>query len=328
MLQAGADERQSGFQSCYDQASFLVAMEKTKQYACGGNLAWCKIGFTTSPGVPFNQNNIDKLKSFYFGGASAPQRFPGLVVVAVNHQQKKEGMMGERGAMEAVSPPELLHAFVFRLAELIDSKTADDVLEGWLQVMLTTMFMFEELPTQDSRSARADTLRENAVADYHGYAWTVLQKIWHFGLFRARKERELGSLSAARVASLYNEDFCFIKVAQLLPGQVSGNILVERFFYDDDEHDDKNLDDDDDDEMFCLQERSTAQDSEAVTESWVDQALTVWQRMLTCRQISSILEDMDCRYGHDAPLNGIVQYQLLISKTRTQDRGSRNHHGL
>ena len=205
MSQAGVAEEQSGFQNRYDQANFLVAMEKTKQYACGGNLAWCKIGFTTSPGVPFNHNSIDKLKLFYFGESKAPQRFPGLVVVAVNNQQLKDGMMGERGAMEAVSPPELVHAFVLRVAELVEEKAPDSVLEGWLRVMLTTMFMFELLPTQDSRSARADTLRENAVADYHGFAWTVLQKIWHLGLFRLRKERELGSLGAARVAFLYNE---------------------------------------------------------------------------------------------------------------------------
>lgn len=64
----------------------------------------------------------------------------------------------------------------------------------------------------------------------------------------------------------------------------------------------------------------TAADSEKITESWVDQAMTVWDRMLANREIAMLLEDMDKRCGHDAPLNGIVQYQLLISKTRTQDQ--------
>lgn len=64
----------------------------------------------------------------------------------------------------------------------------------------------------------------------------------------------------------------------------------------------------------------TAADSEKITESWIDMAMTVWDRLLASRELASILEDMDRRYGHDAPLNGIVQYQLLISKTRTQDQ--------
>ena len=45
------------------------------------------------------------------------------------------------------------------------------------------------------------------------------------------------------------------------------------------------------------------------------------------KDIAQILERMNTKYGHDAPLNGIVQYQLLISKTRTQDR-LLNFHGL
>ncbi|CAK9003484.1 Uncharacterized protein SCF082_LOCUS7759, partial [Durusdinium trenchii] len=252
-------------------------MARTKQYACGGNLSWIKMGFTTSPGVPYNQNSILKLKDFYFQGQEAPRRFPGLIIVAVSLQQAQNGMMSEKGAMESVSPPELVHAFVLRLAELIREKTSDDLLEGWLRVILSTMFMFELLPTVDDRSARADSLRESAVADYHGFAWTVLQKVYHLGLFRQRKERDLGTLSAQRVAQLYNED------------------------------------------SLNWVERATAADSEAITESYVDQAMTVWSRMLSCKEIADVLHCMDRTYGHDAPLNGIVQYQLMISKTRTQE---------
>lgn len=47
--------------------------------------------------------------------------------------------------------------------------------------------------------------------------------------------------------------------------------------------------------------------------------MTVWSRMLSCKEIADVLHCMDRTYGHDAPLNGIVQYQLMISKTRTQD---------
>ena len=205
LQQAGSDEK-SGFQAVYDHSSFVTSMARTKQYACGGNLSWIKMGFTTSPGVPYNQNSILKLKDFYFQGQEAPPRFPGLIIVAVSLQQAQNGMMSEKGAMESVSPPELVHAFVLRLAELIREKTSDDLLEGWLRVILSTMFMFELLPTVDDRSARADSLRESAVADYHGFAWTVLQKVYHLGLFRQRKERDLGTLSAQRVAQLYNED--------------------------------------------------------------------------------------------------------------------------
>ena len=181
-------------------------MTNTKQYAAGGNFAWCKIGWTTSPGVPYNESGVEKLKKFYFAEIQAPKRFPEVVVVAVSQKQMDDGMMGSRGCMESVSPPELQHAFVFRLAELINEKTSDAVLQSWLRVMLTTMFIFEYLPSFDSKSARSDSLRENAVTNYHAFGWTVLQKVYHLGLFRQRKERELGPLSAARVAQIYNQD--------------------------------------------------------------------------------------------------------------------------
>lgn len=203
---AGATDA-SGFQAAFDPTSFKASMENTKQHACGGNLAWIKIGYSTSPGVPYNQNSIRKLKEFYFSSEEAPQRFPGLVIVGVSLLQVKDGILGERGAMEAVSPPELVHAFIFRLSELIDEKMSDVVLDKWLKVMLPTMFVFELLPTFDAKSARTDSLREAAVSEYHGFAWTVLQKVYHLGLFRVRKEKELGSLSASRVATLYNEDW-------------------------------------------------------------------------------------------------------------------------
>ena len=99
-----------------------------------------------------------------------------------------------------------LHAFILRVAELIDAKVSDSALESWLRVILTTMCVFEILETADARSARSDTLREVAVTNFNGIAWTVIQKVYHLGLFKARKERDMGSLAAEKVAALYNED--------------------------------------------------------------------------------------------------------------------------
>lgn len=48
--------------------------------------------------------------------------------------------------------------------------------------------------------------------------------------------------------------------------------------------------------------------------------MTVWSRILANPDMCEVLERLDREYGHDAPLNGIVQYQMLISKTRTPDR--------
>ena len=264
-------------------------MERTNQYACGGNLGWLKPCFSTSPGVPFNENSIQKLQNYYFKEDTAPQRFPGLVIVAVSNSQAPNGMMGERGAMEQVSPPELLHAFIMRVAELVRQGAPHDVLSGWLRVFLTCMMVFEKLPTVDAKSARSDSLRENAVAEYHGIAWTVLQKVYHIGYYRDRKIKELGSLSAARVAQLYNEERVSAK----------GSLCFR---------------------LSRIDPQLSNQKPEAMTESYVDQALTIWNRMLTCPELTSLLLKMDKAYGHDAPLNGVVQYQLLISKTRTQAR--------
>ena len=47
--------------------------------------------------------------------------------------------------------------------------------------------------------------------------------------------------------------------------------------------------------------------------------MTVWDRMLSHKDIADLLDRMNTLFGHNAPLNGVVQYQLLISKTRAQD---------
>lgn len=121
--QATGDGEKSGFQATYDTAAFKTAMANTKQYAAAGNFAWCKVGFTTSPGVPYNESAVEKLKSFYFGEILAPKRYPEVMVVAVSAKQLDEGMMNSRGAMECLTPCELQHALVFRVAELITQKS-------------------------------------------------------------------------------------------------------------------------------------------------------------------------------------------------------------
>ena len=67
------------------------------------------------------------------------------------------------------------------------------------------------------------------------------------------------------------------------------------------------------------EERATSEDSEKITASWIDQALTVWDRMIKVPSVAALMLKMDHDYGHDAPLNGIVAMQGLVSKTRTED---------
>ena len=148
-----------------------------------------------------------KAASFYFGEILAPKRYPEVMVAAVSAKQLDEGMMNSRGAMECLTPCELQHALVFRVAELITQKSSETILSGWLRMMLSTMFVWELYSPVLMTGVPGQTVCGSPLCrTITALPGTVLQKVYHLGLFRQRKERELGPLSAARVAQIFNQD--------------------------------------------------------------------------------------------------------------------------
>ena len=293
---------ESGFQAVYDHQEFQVALKEQGQYACAGNFAWLQMAYTTSPGVPYNEAAVHKMKRFYFPDMKAPKRFPSVVVVAVEGDQRTNGMMNFKGGMHSLSPPELRHALVFKIAEVIAEKASDEIMQSWLRIVLSTMFLFEYCESPEHKSATADTLRESAVADYHGMAWTTLQKVYHVALFRQRKEQQMGSLTPEMVVEIFSKELLILVLRNGNAGQESN--------------------------MRCVlsrvgQERKSAEDSEQVSANFVDCATTIYNRLLSKDTLRDMLIALDESFGHDGPLDGIKKLQALVSRSRTEDRARR-----
>ena len=103
-------------QSMFNQAEFEKAVVNTNTYRCGGNALWACV--RTSTDVPVNKSKVEMLKKNYFDKPTVI--FPFTVEFAIleaNGTPKVDTLFGH---LDMISPEEVVHAVIFRIAEDID----------------------------------------------------------------------------------------------------------------------------------------------------------------------------------------------------------------
>ena len=88
------------------------------------------------------------------------------------------------GALEFVSPPELVHALVLRIHERL-GEADEDELQGWRKLCLCCTFIFETLGTAEEAYWRAVNLREMVVSDFESLARDVTQRVYELVGYRS-----------------------------------------------------------------------------------------------------------------------------------------------
>jgi hypothetical protein len=125
-------------------------------YTACCNLFWLNMFHSVVPGVPVNSGQVDNLKNHFFKHPTAGG-YPMIVRVAVCFGQD---IVATKGALVSLSPLEMVHAFILRIAEEITSGADTDRLKTWRQMMLTVTFAFETIDSNDDRHWRSVELRE------------------------------------------------------------------------------------------------------------------------------------------------------------------------
>jgi hypothetical protein len=119
-----------------------------------------------------------------------------------------------KGGLQAVSPDEVIHALLLKIASDIDDGVEDDRLHAWAKVCLTVSFIWKDLPSDDDKFWESVRLREHLVVDYNGMARSAIQRVFELAAFRSTHEKRLGKLSHGDVLRLYRENVDFAKTGE------------------------------------------------------------------------------------------------------------------
>ena len=103
----------------------VAAMDEST--AGGGNLFWLNATHLPNPGVPVNMKKVTTLKMYHHGTPSPPCE---QLIIGVPKGLSKDDLLTKctTGQLHMVSPPEILHAWLFRLAERIADGMDEDEL--------------------------------------------------------------------------------------------------------------------------------------------------------------------------------------------------------
>ncbi len=177
-----------------------MAIKRTGRYEAGCNLLWTDPLYTATPGIPVSQRSIKLLQQHYF---ASPAPFPCAVVIAV--QGEDMDPLACRGALQRLSPEDIVHALLLKIAEDIAFGADEAVLQAWRRTLLSTTFIFEPMENDDAKFYRAVSLRETFVTDFRAMARSAVQRVFEVVGFLTRKEKAGQRLSAADVAAQYAE---------------------------------------------------------------------------------------------------------------------------
>ena len=189
-----------GNQVAYAAELFETAMKSTASYKCGGNLFWLDHAYNPSSGTPLSIQRIKDLKEFSF---SKPSAYPLDVIIAVPHD--KFNPMEHLGALQSVSPIEVLIAFAQAVAESIRSEQPEATLKEWKISALTCTMVFEVLASNEQILARSLGIREKISSDFASLSRTPFQRVYEIWHYKQRKEEQNGGpMTSKKLADDFN----------------------------------------------------------------------------------------------------------------------------
>jgi hypothetical protein len=193
-------------EAVFDADLCKVALKKKGLYKCGGNIFWADALWTPLPGVPVRQSAVEEIKAHYF---SEPCPFPSMVVIGV--PSKDENPMDHRGSMKRVSPEEMVHALMFRIASEIEGGATQRRLQDWRRMSLSVSFHFKLLESDDARFWESARLREHLVVDFATMARTAVQRVFELVAFKSKVERTSGKISNSELSRRYKTNLQLAK---------------------------------------------------------------------------------------------------------------------
>lgn len=158
----------------FNQHHATTSLESSRTYDSSANLFWLKLTHLPQPGVPINEASV---KSIMLTKFATPQILLDRFIVRVSPGTNGQQIMRSIGALEILSPPELLHALILRLAEVLSGDPDESEVLEWRKVVLSVTFIFEYIGTSEDAYWRAINLREQTVNDFETLARDVSQRV-------------------------------------------------------------------------------------------------------------------------------------------------------
>lgn len=158
-------------------------------------------------GVPIHEKRLAALVEFDF---ATPRNFQGELVVAATVDSDPLSLSGN---LSLVSPVEPVCACLIAIERSMDASDEESLLK-WRQCIMSAPFLFKRLDNDDDRHWYHVQCRERIVQHYVSLRFTALQKMCDVIEFMDRKEKSVGKLSVAKIASAYKEN---VKFAQGVP---------------------------------------------------------------------------------------------------------------
>jgi hypothetical protein len=189
-------------EAAFDPTEFTTAIKKEKTYVAACNFWWVNHLWSPTPGVPLNPKRVQAFAEMLF--PNGPRHLSFMVHVAVDSSE--DDVLSRKGSLLRVSPEELLHSVIFKVAERIDDNADDEELGSYRRVMLSVCFKFELCGAEDYYWC-AYNLRQiygTSVGDV--VQRTAAQSAIELQFFKERIEQEKGStITQKELQVLYTE---------------------------------------------------------------------------------------------------------------------------
>ena len=202
-----------GAQAPFKQADMNGVLNKAGVglfYKCGLNFMWQSFTWLSNHRVPINRGQIKELMRFALEPKKPPRHIPFETVVALD--SPTQNVMGAKGALQRLSPPEPAFAVIFSIRDAINQEVGNDVLGKWRDALLTASFRFEVVTAGDDRYWRAQNLRQEAIEMGIVSQLSVRQWIYDVVGFKTSKEEQMGkALGSSQVAKYYQEKMKYAK---------------------------------------------------------------------------------------------------------------------
>ncbi len=200
--QAGHD---SGCKAVFSRKEYLASMARHGCYEAGFNLLSVNLLWSATPSTPIHTRAVTQAIDLYF--PTPMPRLPSNMTATVVVQSRTDKVWEQKGNLRMVSPQEIYHAFVLRVAQDIESGSyTDEEMNKHRTAILSCSVIFELLPTEDDQFFKATQLRANIKGMEDLCGRTTVQNIFDVVGFKKRKEKTGGGgVTAAQLLKEYKD---------------------------------------------------------------------------------------------------------------------------
>ena len=200
--------------SSYDTAAAGAA---TMGYTCGVNFFWLNSLRSLTPWIPLYRTRTIELAAEIF---PSPGLMPTPISVVATFTRGEDIPKGD---LLRLSPDEISHAVLHRVASRIQADASKEELAAWKRMLLSCPCTFRRIDNQEDQLTEAARLRQSVLSTAKGVAHSARQLVYNVQGLKNFKEKASGNVkfSAADIAKFWAQ-----KVTTA-PGTLNSKSMVD-----------------------------------------------------------------------------------------------------